>query len=54
MELTVDIGKGYVPAIANRPADAPIGLIPVDALYSARAPGRLQGREHPRRAGARL
>src|SRR5438067_10957287 len=34
MELTVDIGKGYVPAIANRPADAPIGLIPVDALYS--------------------
>ncbi len=34
MELTVDIGKGYVPAQANRPADAPIGLIPVDALYS--------------------
>ncbi len=33
-ELTVDIGKGYVPAVANRPADAPIGLIPVDALYS--------------------
>src|ERR1700760_4312334 len=34
MELTVDIGKGYQPAAANRPADAPIGLIPVDALYS--------------------
>ncbi|HET7817583.1 MAG TPA: DNA-directed RNA polymerase subunit alpha [Sphingomicrobium sp.] len=34
MELTVDIGKGYVPAAANRPVDAPIGLIPVDALYS--------------------
>jgi DNA-directed RNA polymerase subunit alpha len=34
VELTVDIGKGYVPAVANRPADAPIGLIPVDALYS--------------------
>lgn len=34
MELTVDTGKGYVPASANRPADAPIGLIPVDALYS--------------------
>src|SRR3954466_12672061 len=34
MELTVDIGKGYVPSAANRPADAPIGLIPVDALYS--------------------
>ena len=34
MELTADIGKGYVPAVANRPADAPIGLIPIDALYS--------------------
>src|SRR4249919_3016156 len=34
MELTADIGKGYQPAAANRPADAPIGLIPVDALYS--------------------
>ena len=34
MELTADIGKGYVPATANRPADASIGLIPVDALYS--------------------
>ncbi|WP_448585558.1 DNA-directed RNA polymerase subunit alpha [Thermaurantiacus sp.] len=34
MELTVQTGKGYVPAAANRPADAPIGLIPVDALYS--------------------
>jgi len=34
MELTVNTGKGYVPAVANRPADAPIGLIPIDALYS--------------------
>ncbi|MEZ5708032.1 MAG: DNA-directed RNA polymerase subunit alpha [Blastomonas sp.] len=34
MELTCDTGKGYVPAVANRPADAPIGLIPVDSLYS--------------------
>ena len=34
MELTAHPGKGYVPAAANRPADAPIGLIPVDALYS--------------------
>jgi len=34
MELTADIGKGYVPAAANRPAEAAIGLIPVDALYS--------------------
>jgi DNA-directed RNA polymerase subunit alpha len=34
MELTAEAGKGYVPAAANRPADAPIGIIPVDALYS--------------------
>ena len=34
MELTVSLGKGYVPAVANRPEDAPIGLIPVDAIYS--------------------
>ena len=34
MEMTVASGKGYVPAERNRPDDAPIGLIPVDALYS--------------------
>ncbi len=34
MELTADVGKGYVAAVGNRPVDAPIWLIPVDALYS--------------------
>src|SRR5262245_12786073 len=34
MELTADMGKGYVPAERNRPDDAAIGLIPVDSLYS--------------------
>ncbi|MEI6984619.1 MAG: DNA-directed RNA polymerase subunit alpha [Rhodospirillaceae bacterium] len=34
IELTVEAGKGYVPASQNRPEDAPIGLIPVDALFS--------------------
>ena len=34
MELVVQSGKGYVPADRNRPEDAPIGLIPVDSLYS--------------------
>ncbi len=34
MEFTAAIGKGYVPAERNRPDDAPIGLIPVDSLYS--------------------
>ncbi|MFD1911610.1 DNA-directed RNA polymerase subunit alpha [Halodurantibacterium flavum] len=34
IELTVNTGKGYVPADKNRPEDAPIGLIPIDAIYS--------------------
>ena len=34
MELTANAGKGYQPAVMNRPVDAPIGLIPVDSLYS--------------------
>jgi DNA-directed RNA polymerase subunit alpha len=34
MELTADTGKGYVPSDRNRAEDAPIGLIPVDSIYS--------------------
>jgi DNA-directed RNA polymerase subunit alpha len=34
MEFTVMNGKGYVSATQNRAEDAPIGLIPVDAVYS--------------------
>ncbi|HXY89274.1 MAG TPA: DNA-directed RNA polymerase subunit alpha [Xanthobacteraceae bacterium] len=34
MEFTVTTGKGYVPADRNRSEDSPIGLIPVDSLYS--------------------
>jgi DNA-directed RNA polymerase subunit alpha len=34
MELTVNTGKGYVSAEKNRPEDAPIGLIPIDSIYS--------------------
>jgi DNA-directed RNA polymerase subunit alpha len=34
MEFIADMGKGYVPADRNRPEDAPIGLVPVDSLYS--------------------
>lgn len=34
MEFTTDTGKGYVPADRNRPNDAPIGLVPVDSLFS--------------------
>ena len=34
MEFTATTGKGYVASERNRPDDAPIGLIPVDSLYS--------------------
>ena len=34
MEFTVQSGRGYVPASMNRPEDAPIGFIPVDAIFS--------------------
>ena len=34
MEFTVNTGKGYVAADRNRAEDAPIGLIPIDSLYS--------------------
>ncbi len=34
MELTVESGKGYVAATQNRAEDSPIGLIPVDAIFS--------------------
>ena len=34
MEFTVNTGKGYVPADRNRAEDSPIGLIPIDSLYS--------------------
>ncbi|MFZ4120514.1 MAG: DNA-directed RNA polymerase subunit alpha [Caulobacterales bacterium] len=34
LELTVNTGKGYVPAEKNRPDDAPIGLVAIDAIYS--------------------
>ncbi len=34
MELTVGVGKGYVPAELNKPADAAINFIPIDAIFS--------------------
>ena len=34
MEFTASMGKGFVPSERNRPDDAPIGLIPVDSLFS--------------------
>ena len=34
LEITVEKGRGYIPAEENRPDDAPIGLIPVDAIFT--------------------
>jgi DNA-directed RNA polymerase subunit alpha len=34
MEMTIEGGKGYVPADLLRSEDSPIGLIPVDAVFS--------------------
>jgi DNA-directed RNA polymerase subunit alpha len=34
IELTITSGRGYVPAEDNLPKDAPIGVIPVDAIYT--------------------
>ena len=34
MEMTVENGAGYVSAVQNRPEDAPIGLIPIDSVFS--------------------
>jgi DNA-directed RNA polymerase subunit alpha len=34
MELTVNSGKGYVPANLNKIKDPPLGLIPIDSLFS--------------------
>ncbi len=34
MELTVETGKGYVPAGQNRDEESPIGLIPIDSVFS--------------------
>lgn len=34
VELMIEKGRGYVPAEENKPLSAPIGLIPIDAIYT--------------------
>ncbi len=51
MEFTVNLGKGYEPASSNRPEDAPIGLIPVDSIYSPVR--RVSYKVEPTRVGQR-
>jgi DNA-directed RNA polymerase subunit alpha len=34
MELTIKVGRGYVPADRNKDEDAPVGTIPIDSIFS--------------------
>ena len=36
MELTVNSGKGYVPANLNKIEDPPLGLIAIDSFFSCK------------------
>ncbi|SHE41771.1 DNA-directed RNA polymerase subunit alpha [Mariniphaga anaerophila] len=34
VELTINKGRGYVPAAENKPVESEIGLIPIDSIYT--------------------
>jgi DNA-directed RNA polymerase subunit alpha len=34
MDITIDKGRGYVPAEENKPASAPVGTIAIDAIFT--------------------
>jgi len=34
IEMTVEKGRGYVPSEENMPSDAPIGLVPIDSIFT--------------------
>lgn len=34
MEITIGKGRGYVPAEENKPKDAPLGIIPIDSIFT--------------------
>jgi DNA-directed RNA polymerase subunit alpha len=34
LEITIDKGRGYVPAEENRPANPAAGLVPIDSIYT--------------------
>ena len=54
MEMTVETGRGYIPAAALRKEDTPIGLVADRCAVQPRAQGRVQGRTQPRRPSHRL
>ena len=34
LEITINKGRGYVPSVENKPADAEFGLIPIDSIFT--------------------
>jgi DNA-directed RNA polymerase subunit alpha len=34
MEITINKGRGYIPAAENKPAEAEFGVIPIDSIYT--------------------
>ncbi|MCL3778867.1 DNA-directed RNA polymerase subunit alpha [Prolixibacteraceae bacterium JC049] len=34
IELTINKGRGYVPAVENKPVESEFGLIPIDSIYT--------------------
>lgn len=34
MEITIVKGRGYVPAVENRPAEAEFGIVPIDSIFT--------------------
>jgi DNA-directed RNA polymerase subunit alpha len=34
MEITIIKGRGYVPAVENRPAEAEFGVVPIDSIFT--------------------
>ena len=54
MELTVNVGRGYVPADRNKTPGMSIGTIPIDCALLADPQGQLHGDQRARRADDRL
>ena len=54
MEVEIDGGRGYVSADQHSQTDRPIGVIPIDSLFSPVHQGELQRRGHAPRTAHRL
>ncbi len=52
--MTIGRGRGYRPAEENKSSDQPIGVIPIDSIFSPVRQGGLRGRAGARRSEDRL